>query len=119
MVDDCDKFHLVKKTTTCQGMADYNDISLAQVLEWNTGLDSTCSNLWLGTYACVGVKDEAKAEAVEGMPSAFPETAKLDLSQPTPLPSEITPAAAASSVSVLPLTPMMVEVPEGTPEPFI
>ncbi|KAF4336893.1 hypothetical protein FBEOM_9240 [Fusarium beomiforme] len=55
MVSNCNKFHLVKSTTTCQGIVDYDKITMADFLKWNTGIKSSCSNLELGTYACVGV----------------------------------------------------------------
>lgn len=55
IVSNCNKFHLIKDTTTCQGIVDYNKITMANFLRWNTGITSSCTNLWLGTYACVGV----------------------------------------------------------------
>ncbi|KAM0272220.1 hypothetical protein ACHAQH_008779 [Verticillium albo-atrum] len=55
IVTNCNKFHLIRDTTTCQGIVDYNGITMANFLRWNTGVVSNCGNLWLGTYACVGV----------------------------------------------------------------
>ncbi|KAL2201647.1 putative LysM domain protein [Sarocladium strictum] len=55
MVRNCNKFHLIRETTTCQGIVDYNKITMANFRKWNTGINSDCTNLWLGTYACVGV----------------------------------------------------------------
>lgn len=55
MVQNCNRFHLIKDTTTCQGIADYNKITIADFFEWNTGINKACTNLWLGTYACAGV----------------------------------------------------------------
>ncbi|KAJ4269754.1 hypothetical protein NW762_001422 [Fusarium torreyae] len=55
MVSNCNKFHPVKSTTTCQGIVDYNKITMAEFLKWNTGISSNCNNLALGTYACAGV----------------------------------------------------------------
>ncbi|RSM18710.1 hypothetical protein CDV31_002430 [Fusarium ambrosium] len=55
MVSNCNKFHIVGKTTTCQGIADYNKISISDFYKWNAGIKSDCSNLELGAYACAGV----------------------------------------------------------------
>ncbi|KAK0385976.1 hypothetical protein NLU13_7150 [Sarocladium strictum] len=55
IVSNCNKFHLVKDTTTCQGIVDYNKISMTDFMAWNNGVNAECTNLWLGTYACVGV----------------------------------------------------------------
>ncbi|KAJ4308625.1 hypothetical protein N0V84_011986 [Fusarium piperis] len=55
MVSNCNKFHIIGSTTTCQGIIDYNKITMANFKKWNTGINSACSNLWLGSYACVGV----------------------------------------------------------------
>ncbi|CAJ0543921.1 Ff.00g039930.m01.CDS01 [Fusarium sp. VM40] len=55
MVSNCNKFHPVKSTTTCQGILEYNKISLADFVKWNPDVGEDCSNLWQGTNACVGV----------------------------------------------------------------
>jgi hypothetical protein len=53
MVKGCTKFHDIKTTTTCQAVLHYHKITLAQCAKWNPAVRSDCSNLWLGTYACV------------------------------------------------------------------
>ena len=55
MVANCNKFHLVRTTTTCQGIADYNKISITDFYKWNPKVNSACSNLVLGAYACAGI----------------------------------------------------------------
>ena len=55
MATNCNKFHLIRDTTTCQGIVDYNRITMADFRRWNTGISASCNNLWLGSYACVGV----------------------------------------------------------------
>lgn len=55
MVSNCNKFHPIKDTTTCQGIADYHKISLANSFKWNPKVDADCSNLFLGANACAGV----------------------------------------------------------------
>ncbi|KAF5585583.1 hypothetical protein FPCIR_8296 [Fusarium pseudocircinatum] len=56
MVDNCNKFHYVTPTTTCQGVLDYYKISLADFVEWNPAVKEDCTNMWAGTNACVCVK---------------------------------------------------------------
>ncbi|PCD21599.1 hypothetical protein FGRA07_11658 [Fusarium graminearum] len=55
MVSNCNKFHEVKDTTTCQGIVEYNKITLADFIKWNPAVGKDCSKLWKGTSACVGV----------------------------------------------------------------
>ncbi|KAF4950590.1 hypothetical protein FGADI_8104 [Fusarium gaditjirri] len=55
MVSNCNKFHIIKSTTTCQGIVDYNKITMANLLKWNVGINSQCSNLILGSSVCVGI----------------------------------------------------------------
>lgn len=102
MVSNCNKFHLVKDTTTCQGMADYNRVSLANIKKWNTGLNSACSNLWLGTYACVGVR-QSRMLVLDNSSSESSDFTSSDMPAPTVVPSLSTPS--------------MVQVPKGTPGP--
>ncbi|KAF4502974.1 hypothetical protein FAGAP_797 [Fusarium agapanthi] len=56
MVANCNKFHYVSPTTTCQGVLDYYKISLADFIKWNPAIGEDCTNLWAGTNACVCVK---------------------------------------------------------------
>lgn len=55
MVSNCNKFHFVSKTTTCQSILDTYKITLAQFTSWNPGAGTGCNSLWAETYACVGV----------------------------------------------------------------
>lgn len=55
MVSNCNKFHFVSTTTTCQSILDTYKITLAQFTKWNPSAGSGCQNLWGNTYACVGV----------------------------------------------------------------
>ncbi|RMJ12213.1 hypothetical protein CDV36_008133 [Fusarium kuroshium] len=83
MVSNCNKFHIVGKTTTCQGIADYNKISIADFYKWNAGIKSDCSNLELGAYACAGVI----ASTSEPTTTAKPTTTGNGVSTPTPIQS--------------------------------
>ncbi|KAJ4005459.1 hypothetical protein NW752_002292 [Fusarium irregulare] len=55
MVTNCNKFHYVSPTTSCQGILNYNKISLADFVKWNPAVGRECELLWAGTNACVGV----------------------------------------------------------------
>ncbi|KAB8067108.1 hypothetical protein BDV29DRAFT_186741 [Aspergillus leporis] len=55
IVPNCKSFHLVESGDSCWSIYTEAGVTLAQLREWNTGLDAACSNLWLGYYVCVGV----------------------------------------------------------------
>ncbi|QGI77205.1 hypothetical protein CEK25_003934 [Fusarium fujikuroi] len=53
MVSNGNKFHFIKSTTTCQGIVDYDKITIKQFYKWNPAVKSDCSGLWTTTWACV------------------------------------------------------------------
>ncbi|KAH6988451.1 hypothetical protein EDB80DRAFT_816699 [Ilyonectria destructans] len=55
MVKNCNKFHLVKSTTTCASIESYYDLPLATFYSWNPALGKDCSSLWVDNYVCVSV----------------------------------------------------------------
>ncbi|PWY73001.1 hypothetical protein BO70DRAFT_413661 [Aspergillus heteromorphus CBS 117.55] len=55
MVDDCDKFYLVASGDSCSSIATAEDVTQAEIEEWNPTVGSSCSSLWLDYYICVGV----------------------------------------------------------------
>ncbi|KAK2042618.1 hypothetical protein LZ31DRAFT_525886 [Colletotrichum somersetense] len=55
MVTNCKKFHYVSEGDTCGQIISYEKITLANFVKWNTGVGSTCQNMWSKTYVCVGV----------------------------------------------------------------
>lgn len=55
MVSNCNKFHFVTTTTTCQSILNQYKITLAQFTKWNPAVGSGCNSLWANTHACVGV----------------------------------------------------------------
>ncbi|KAF9876154.1 hypothetical protein CkaCkLH20_06600 [Colletotrichum karsti] len=54
IVSNCNKFYMVKSGDSCASIAKQNNIRNADVVSWN-GLNSGCTNLWLDTYACIGI----------------------------------------------------------------
>ncbi|KAF9770548.1 hypothetical protein IL306_011887 [Fusarium sp. DS 682] len=55
MVSNCNKFHLVQKTTTCNSIQNYYKISLADFVKWNPAVGSKCTGLWADYNVCIGV----------------------------------------------------------------
>ncbi|KAK4186788.1 hypothetical protein QBC35DRAFT_475109 [Podospora australis] len=56
VAENCNKYHKVaSSSTTCQAIADYNNIKLADLKSWNPSLNSACSNLAVNSHVCVGV----------------------------------------------------------------
>ncbi|KAL8282909.1 hypothetical protein RB600_006079 [Gaeumannomyces tritici] len=56
MVDNCNKFQLVKKGQNCNEIARQAGITLAQFVLWNPEVGGTaCSGLWADVNVCVGV----------------------------------------------------------------
>ncbi|OAA60297.1 Peptidoglycan-binding lysin domain protein [Niveomyces insectorum RCEF 264] len=53
LVPNCDNFHLVVSGDTCFAMEQTYGISAGEFSSWNPSIDSDCSNLWMGYYACV------------------------------------------------------------------
>ncbi|KAL7765248.1 hypothetical protein ACKLNR_003164 [Fusarium oxysporum f. sp. zingiberi] len=58
MTTSCNKFHEVKKTTTCASIQDYYKITMEQIAKWNPAVGSKCTALWAGYNVCVGVIDQ-------------------------------------------------------------
>ncbi|KAJ8127373.1 hypothetical protein O1611_g6263 [Lasiodiplodia mahajangana] len=55
MVDNCNKFYFVVSGDNCASISSKSGISLAQFMQWNPSVGSTCTELWLGAYVCISV----------------------------------------------------------------
>ncbi|KAF5560717.1 hypothetical protein FNAPI_4093 [Fusarium napiforme] len=55
MVSNCNKFHMVTKTTTCDSIQNYYKISMEDFAKWNPAVGSKCTGLWANYNVCVGV----------------------------------------------------------------
>ncbi|KAM0443840.1 hypothetical protein ACHAQK_002586 [Fusarium lateritium] len=55
MITNCNKFHEVKKTTTCASIQDYYKVTMEQLAKWNPQVGSSCNALLVGYNVCVGV----------------------------------------------------------------
>lgn len=69
MVTNCNAFATVRPTTTCQGILDWNKISLTDFVKWNPAVGADCSNLWANTYACIGVIGGSPPSTTTTLPS--------------------------------------------------
>ncbi|KAF5664495.1 hypothetical protein FHETE_7086 [Fusarium heterosporum] len=86
MVANCNKFHFVQSTTTCQGILNYNKISLENFAKWNPDVGKDCSNLWKGTNACVGVIGFTPSLTTTTKPKPAATTTKGNgITTPTPI----------------------------------
>ncbi|KAL1962645.1 hypothetical protein VTN77DRAFT_9279 [Rasamsonia byssochlamydoides] len=55
MVTDCDKFYDVQSGDTCAGIASQEGIPLSSLYAWNPAVGTSCADLYLSYYICVGV----------------------------------------------------------------
>jgi len=55
MAKDCEKFHLVKGSDSCDSIAAMYKIRKEDFYAWNPAVGKTCKTLWLDAYVCVGV----------------------------------------------------------------
>lgn len=95
MVRNCNKFHLIKTDSTCQGLLDKYDLTLATLFKWNPAVGKDCTNLWVNTYACVGVISPSSTtkKTTTKKPSTTKKTTKptkTGVTTPTPTQSGMT-----------------------------
>ncbi|CAG7555730.1 unnamed protein product [Fusarium equiseti] len=57
MVKNCNKFHLVQTTTTCNSIENYYKLPIAKFLEWNPDVGKTCQYLLAHYWVCVMTDD--------------------------------------------------------------
>ncbi|KAM5435812.1 hypothetical protein MferCBS31731_006069 [Microsporum ferrugineum] len=55
IVDNCEKFYLIKDGDSCYTINQATSTTLEQLRSWNKNINEDCSNIWLGYYVCVGV----------------------------------------------------------------
>ncbi|KAG8667748.1 hypothetical protein FPOAC2_12938 [Fusarium poae] len=55
MVKNCNKFHKVEKSQTCNDIASKFGISEDDVKKWNPEVGSDCTGIWANVYVCIGV----------------------------------------------------------------
>jgi hypothetical protein len=55
VIGSCKSFYQVQSGDGCWAIEQAKGISSADFLAWNSYVDASCDNLWLGYYVCVGV----------------------------------------------------------------
>ncbi|KAK1779165.1 hypothetical protein QBC45DRAFT_432873 [Copromyces sp. CBS 386.78] len=55
VVSNCKKYYQIQSGDSCWSIYSGAGITFEQFRQYNTGVDETCSNLWLGYYVCTGV----------------------------------------------------------------
>ncbi|KAI3581953.1 hypothetical protein IWW34DRAFT_690066 [Fusarium oxysporum f. sp. albedinis] len=85
MVANCNKFHYVTTTTTCQSVLDYHKISLADFFKWNPAVGKDCTNLWKGTNACVCVNGYTSSPTTNTKPNPVGITSGNGFTTPSPI----------------------------------
>ncbi|KAJ5547103.1 hypothetical protein N7494_004688 [Penicillium frequentans] len=56
MVSNCDSFYLVQSGDSCGAIASAESISLASLYSWNPAVGTSCADLYLSYYVCVGTE---------------------------------------------------------------
>jgi len=51
----CKTYYFVKPGDTCLAIEKATAITQKQLLSWNTGINTDCTNMWANAYICVGV----------------------------------------------------------------
>ncbi|KAI7771209.1 hypothetical protein LZL87_014370 [Fusarium oxysporum] len=72
MIGNCNKFHMVKSTTTCDSIQNYYKISLADFVKWNPAVGSKCTGLWANYNVCVGVIGGTPTKPSNGVTTPSP-----------------------------------------------
>ncbi|KAJ5743838.1 hypothetical protein N7533_008708 [Penicillium manginii] len=80
MVDNCNSFHMVVSDDTCATIASAAGISQTDFADYNPGVGSGCSSLWLGYYVCTGIIGETASKTTV----ASTTTAGNGITTPTP-----------------------------------
>ncbi|KAM5351161.1 hypothetical protein ACJ41O_003884 [Fusarium nematophilum] len=72
MVNNCNKFHMVKSTTTCASIQSYYDITMADFAKWNPAVGKDCKGLWANYNVCVGVVGGTPTKPGNGVQTPSP-----------------------------------------------
>lgn len=72
MVSNCNKFHTVKSTTTCDSIQNYYKISMSDFVKWNPSVGSKCTGLWTNYNVCIGVEGGTPTKPSNGIITPSP-----------------------------------------------
>ncbi|KAJ5008114.1 LysM domain-containing protein [Colletotrichum sp. SAR 10_66] len=85
MVDNCNRFYMVKTGDGCASIASANSIPLADFYEWNPAVGSTCAGLWANVYVCVRVIGYTAPVTTTAAPPTTTTAPGNGISTPTPI----------------------------------
>jgi hypothetical protein len=77
MVGNCNKFHMVAKTTTCSSIQNYYSIASSDIGKWNPAVGANCAGLWAGYNICVGVIGGTPTQPSNGVKTPSPIQPKM------------------------------------------
>ncbi|KAJ4185891.1 hypothetical protein NW755_008343 [Fusarium falciforme] len=83
MVRNCNKFHLVSKTTTCTSIENYYKLPLATFKKWNPAVGSDCRTLLAGYHVCISTVGYKPEPVTTAKPS--PTTPSNGITTPSPI----------------------------------
>ncbi|PYI18206.1 hypothetical protein BO86DRAFT_314207 [Aspergillus japonicus CBS 114.51] len=84
MTATCDVFHLVVSGDTCADIASDAGIALADFYSWNPAVGSSCADLDVGDYVCVGIEG-GTATATATTTTTTATTTGNGVTTPTPI----------------------------------
>ncbi|KAK0745455.1 hypothetical protein B0T18DRAFT_306414, partial [Schizothecium vesticola] len=67
---NCNRFYKIALGDICDTIVSKAGITLAQLRAWNTEINASCSNLWLGYYICTGVTGNTPITTTTTQPPA-------------------------------------------------
>ncbi|KAK1622585.1 LysM domain-containing protein [Colletotrichum phormii] len=82
MVTNCNKFHWVSTGNTCDQIYNYEQITLADFVKWNSNVGSDCTGMWAEVNVCVGVIG-GSTPTTTTQPTTTTAPAGVQTSQPT------------------------------------
>jgi len=86
MVTDCDKFYDVQSGDYCAGIASAESIPLASLYAWNPAIGTSCGDLYLSYYVCIGV---VSATITSSSPTSTSSSIEASVTPPAPTQSGI------------------------------
>ncbi|KAF4919633.1 LysM domain-containing protein [Colletotrichum viniferum] len=85
MVDNCNRFYMVKTGDGCASIASANSIPLSDFYEWNPAVGNTCAGLWANVYVCVRVIGYTAPVTTTTAPATTTTAPGNGISTPTPI----------------------------------
>ncbi|KAF7544085.1 hypothetical protein G7Z17_g10232 [Cylindrodendrum hubeiense] len=85
MAKNCNKFHKIASTTTCNSIESYYKLPLSQFLLWNPAVGKDCTSLWVDTYVCVSVVGYILSTTTTSKPTTTTKAPANGITTPSPI----------------------------------